>query len=64
LVFDSGNAAQLADKIRMMYHQPELRREMGKHGHLAVVTKHNWPTTARELISVYDTLVEETTAPV
>jgi glycosyltransferase involved in cell wall biosynthesis len=64
LIFDSGNAAQLADKIRMMYQQPEMRREMGKQGYQAVITKHNWPTTAQELISIYDNLVENVTAPV
>jgi glycosyltransferase involved in cell wall biosynthesis len=64
LVFKSGDAAQLADKIRLLYKQPDLRREMGKNGHQAVMHQYNWPRTARTLIALYDQVVEAITAPV
>lgn len=56
LVFESGNAQMLADRIRELYYQPTLRKEMASNGHQAIVERYNWNVTARELVFAYDHL--------
>lgn len=57
LTFEAGNAEMLADLIRTLYTQPERRRDMGRRGEHAVLTKYNWPQTAQNLLVTYDKLV-------
>ncbi|HEY9687548.1 MAG TPA: glycosyltransferase family 4 protein [Coleofasciculaceae cyanobacterium] len=56
LVFESGNAQMLADRIRELYYQPELRRKVSQSGHDAVRKKHNWQESAKGLIATYNAL--------
>lgn len=53
LVFESGNAQMLADRIRELYYQPELRRQMGQRGAEAVASRYNWNSTAQGLLGMY-----------
>ncbi len=57
LVFQSGDAAMLANLIRMMHHRSDLRREMALSGHRAVVERYNWQRSSEDLIAMYDQLV-------
>lgn len=59
LVFEPGNAGMLADLIRMLYRQPELRREMTFRGHQAVMERYNWERTARGLVGMYRQLAAQ-----
>lgn len=59
LVFDSGDAQMLADRIRELYYQPELRRQLGNQGHQAVMERFNWAVTAKDLVSLYQRVSEQ-----
>jgi glycosyltransferase involved in cell wall biosynthesis len=54
LVFESDNADMLANRIRELYYQPNLRKELAMSGHHAVTQHYNWNITARELVATYD----------
>lgn len=56
LVFESENAEMLANRIRELYYQPNLRRELAMNGHHAVTQRHNWGVTAQALVQAYDRL--------
>ncbi len=58
LVFESDNAQALADRIRELYYQPNLRRELAVNGYNAVASRYNWPTTAKDLTALYNGLAQ------
>jgi glycosyltransferase involved in cell wall biosynthesis len=64
LAFQSGDADMLANLIRMLYNRPDLRREMANKGQKVVLERYNWAKSARDLIAMYDSLVEEMTEEV
>ena len=53
LIFESGNEAQLADKIFYLHQHPEEARAMGERGHRAVLEKYDWSIGANRLIAMY-----------
>ncbi|MGE0200275.1 MAG: glycosyltransferase family 4 protein [Candidatus Melainabacteria bacterium] len=57
--FDSGSAESLAHRIRVLYEDAELRRDLGEQGRRMVLEKYNWHVTIPRLLSVYDSLVDE-----
>lgn len=57
LVFQSGDASMLANLIRMLYHRPDVRREMAVSGHKAVIERYNWQRSSEALIAMYDQMV-------
>lgn len=59
LVFEPGNAGMLVDLIRMLYRQPELRREMTFRGYQAIRERYNWERTARNLVGMYRQLAAQ-----
>jgi glycosyltransferase involved in cell wall biosynthesis len=63
LVFESGDAAMLADLIRLLYNQPEVRREMAYRGHQAVIEHYNWKQSARSLVTMYQQLASQALSP-
>ncbi len=58
LVFDSGNAHDLAEKIRILYDDPNLRKTLGRQGQDAVKSRFNWKATSNRLIALYNDLTE------
>jgi glycosyltransferase involved in cell wall biosynthesis len=58
LVFRSGDARMLADLIRTLYYRPDMRREMAYNGYQAVMEHYNWKRSARDLIALYDDLIQ------
>ncbi|HEY9744764.1 MAG TPA: glycosyltransferase family 4 protein [Oculatellaceae cyanobacterium] len=64
LVFESGNAQMLADRLRELYYQPNLRKELAFNGHQAVMERYNWKLTAQNLVSAYNALCGRRWAPV
>lgn len=58
-IFESGNAQMLANRIRELYYQPDLRRKMAQNGYNAVMEKYNWPETAKGLVKMYNALAAE-----
>ena len=53
LVFESGNAHDLADKIRALYDDAEARRRMGENGRRAVLDRYNWRQDASRVVEAY-----------
>ena len=53
LVYESGNAAQLAEKILYLYQNPEQGIEMGQRGARAVTEKYDWNIKVQQLINMY-----------
>ena len=58
-IFQSNNENDLADKIISLYHNSDLRAEMGKKGKQAVLDKYNWNKAAMNLIDVYRRIEEK-----
>jgi len=53
LVFSSGDAKDLSEKIIQLYENPKLRIQMGDNGKKAVLEKYNWENTSKNLIELY-----------
>ncbi len=58
LIFESGNAGQLADRIFYLYRNKEKAKAMGERGHRAVLEKYDWSVGANRLINMYKGLEE------
>ena len=56
LVFNSGNANDLAEKIEILYNNKEQRTAMGKNGRKAVVEKYNVEISGENLVKMYNEL--------
>ncbi len=54
LVFEAGNAADLADKIEWIYCHEEERNQYGENAKQAVFQKWNWEETSKDLVSLYE----------
>ena len=57
LVFDSGNAEQLATAIWQLYQNAALRKQLGEQGRSAVLKEHNWQAQAPHFVAMYDDLM-------
>jgi glycosyltransferase involved in cell wall biosynthesis len=53
LIFRSGDSQELAEKIYLLYQNPDLCEEMGNNGYLAVMQKYNWSLAVQELVKFY-----------
>lgn len=53
LIFASGDSQELAEKIYLLYQNPDLCEEMGNNGYLAVMQKYNWSLAVQELVKFY-----------
>ena len=56
LVFESGNAKDLAEKILVLLKDPNLCELKGQNGLRAVKEKYNWEVTSKNLINLYKKL--------
>ncbi len=54
LVFRSGDAGELAEKILFLKNNPEEARHMGENGRQAVLKKYNLVEGSKELIDLYE----------
>jgi glycosyltransferase involved in cell wall biosynthesis len=52
LVYQSGNASDLADKVVMLLRDPALRERLAKQGR-KLAEKYSWDNCFRELLSLY-----------
>ena len=57
LVFQAGNAKDLANKIIALYDSRELRERCGKQGRRYVFERYNWKQESRKLIALYQRLL-------
>lgn len=54
LVFKAGDPKDLAEKIRILYTQPELSKRLAQNGFVATQDgTYNWETTEKTLLSLY-----------
>lgn len=53
LVHQAGNAADFAEKVLSLYHDPEVRMNMGEKGREFILEHFTWDKTSRALISFY-----------
>lgn len=58
LLYHSGDALELADAIRQLYHDAPRRKVMAERGELAVKERYNWQVTRQSLIGLYQRLFE------
>ena len=56
LIFEAGNAHQLAGCLLDLYKNPLRAKEYGENGKKAVIEKYNWKETSKGLISLYERL--------
>ena len=59
LLIKPNDKKELIEKILMLYHQPEKRKEMGEYGYNRVIEDYNWNLIANEYIEVFKNLVED-----
>jgi glycosyltransferase involved in cell wall biosynthesis len=60
LVFEAENARDLADKIKQLYQNPELRRTLGMNGLKATTeSTYNWEHDQQALLNVYADLQKQ-----
>jgi len=57
ITFESGNAADLADKIRILYNNATLRKTLGDNGRRAVLDRYHWRHSAGRVVDVYRSLL-------
>jgi glycosyltransferase involved in cell wall biosynthesis len=53
LIYESGNSDDLAEKIKVLYENEELRKEFSKNGAAAIHEKYNWEIGVKSLITFY-----------
>lgn len=58
LVFSSNDANDLAAKIKTLYDNPIICKEMGEHGKQAVIEKYNLEVCGRQLEQLYKSLLD------
>lgn len=58
LVYTSGDASELAECLRRLYRDPNLRKSMGQAGYRAVRDKYNWEQTGHALLQAYRQLAQ------
>jgi glycosyltransferase involved in cell wall biosynthesis len=59
LIFESGNAKDLAEKIAEYLKNPALASELAKNGKKAVEEEFNWNATVQPLVRYYKSLDQE-----
>ncbi len=59
LVFRSGDAADLAAQIAILYNDHQLRKTMGENGRKAVLETYNTEKQGRQLVKLYYSLAME-----
>jgi D-inositol-3-phosphate glycosyltransferase len=58
-LFNPRNAEQLAEKIKLIYDQPMINKELRKNARPYAEENFNWKSTARSVGRVYQELIEE-----
>ena len=58
-LFEPRNAAQLAEKIKIIFDQPAMNAEMRKNTRPYVEEYFSWKSVARSIAEVYQELIEE-----
>ena len=58
LLFESGNAEELAGKIRYLWERPELCRAMGEAGRQKALTEYSPEKYYERLMAVYDKAIQ------
>jgi len=56
LVFESQDAARLAESVMRLFNSPEMRHQMGMNGRQAVIHRYNQRVASQTLIHLYDQL--------
>jgi len=56
LIFESGNARELATAIKKLAENKKLRINMGQRGRKAVINKYHWKIASRELFRLYEAI--------
>lgn len=57
LVFKAGSPEDFADKIKMLYNNPELSRQLASNGYQATIEgNYNWENTGKQLLKIYDAI--------
>ncbi len=57
LVTPVGAAEALADAVLALHGQPALRRRMGEFNRAKAVAEHGWPSSARKLLEIHQTIL-------
>ena len=58
LLFEPGNASELADKIRLLWSDPELCRRMGAAGRKKALREYNEEVYYQGLTAIYDQAID------
>lgn len=58
-----GNAAALADGIRLLMADPELRKRMGAAGRQRMMERFTWRETARKTVALYEEVLSRRATP-
>jgi len=59
LIFESGNAKDLAEKVNYLYNHPDQRKKLGDNGINTIRTKYNWQLNAEKLKELYKRVERE-----
>lgn len=58
IVVPYGDRAALEEALRLLEHNPEERREMGRNARTAYETQYGWPIMKQRLIRLYEKVVK------
>ncbi len=57
IAFEAGNPDDFAEKLLLLYREPEKRKNMGERGYEATVKGDmNWECTGRKLVALYESI--------
>jgi glycosyltransferase involved in cell wall biosynthesis len=59
MLFESRNVVDLADKMKYLYHRPDLQVEWGQNARRSVEVNYNAPDHYKAIISIYEAMLNE-----
>jgi len=57
LLVKPGDISDFADKLKVLYENPELRETIGKNARMTIISKRSWNSRIEHELSIYDHLI-------
>ncbi len=60
ILVEPGDTDGFVDALELLYHNPELRNELGRKARETIIEKRNWDKRIKKELSVYEQIIDIT----